>query len=206
MEVQQVKYLVTILLSSVLVLSACGNNQEAEHKDKKEKTEQKDQKEKQKSDNKKEEASNSKKQDDTANQDTNNTQSESNTQNSSTAQSDDNAQTATNEAASQSNTSQQTPPPTEQQQQANQNTNVPNGDAGFGEYKEDGTYCTVGGCLTPEEQKQQEELNYQEMEKYGYSREEYDKIQEEAAVLQQQRDNGEISNETFTEKYLDLYE
>lgn len=88
----------------------------------------------------------------------------------------------------------------------NQNSNIPNGDAMFGEYKEDGTYCTVGGCLTPEEQKQQEELNYQEMEKYGYSREEYDAIQEEGARLQLQRDNGEISNEEFTQKYIDLYE
>ena len=32
-------------------------------------------------------------------------------------------------------------------------SNVPAGDAMFGEYKEDGTYCTVGGCLTPEQQK-----------------------------------------------------
>ncbi|EKS24716.1 hypothetical protein HMPREF9310_01776 [Staphylococcus simulans ACS-120-V-Sch1] len=88
----------------------------------------------------------------------------------------------------------------------NQNSNTPNGDAMFGEYKEDGTYCTVGGCLTPEEQKQQEELNYQEMEKYGYSREEYDAIQEEGTRLQLQRDNGEISNEEFTQKYIDLYE
>lgn len=54
----------------------------------------------------------------------------------------------------------------------------------FGEYKDDGTYCTVGGCLTPEQQKDQEEANYEEMENQGYSREEYDEIQNKAAELQ----------------------
>src|SRR5699024_8917600 len=43
----------------------------------------------------------------------------------------------------------------EQQQNSqvanNEQSNVPAGDAMFGEYKEDGTYCTVGGCLTPEQ-------------------------------------------------------
>src|SRR5699024_8300269 len=63
----------------------------------------------------------------------------------------------------------------EQQQNSqvakNEQSNVPAGDAMFGEYKEDGTYCTVGGCLTPEQQKDQEEANYEEMENQGYSRE-----------------------------------
>lgn len=44
------------------------------------------------------------------------------------------------------------------------------------------------------------------MENQGYSREEYDEIQNKAAELQQQRDNGEISSEEFTDSYLELYD
>ncbi|MEN3088826.1 MAG: hypothetical protein ABC378_03190 [Staphylococcus pseudoxylosus] len=92
------------------------------------------------------------------------------------------------------------------QENSNDQANVPAGDVAFGEYKDDGTYCTVGGCLTPEQQKNQEELNYEEMENQGYSREEYDAIQDKEAELQQQRNNGEISTEEFSERYLELYD
>lgn len=83
---------------------------------------------------------------------------------------------------------QQTAQQSEEQQKSqvanNEQSNVPAGDVMFGEYKDDGTYCTVGGCLTPEQQKDQEEANYEEMENQGYSREEYDEIQNKAAELQ----------------------
>lgn len=92
------------------------------------------------------------------------------------------------------------------QENSNDQANVPAGDVAFGEYKDDGTYCTVGGCLTPEQQKNQEELNYEEMENQGYSREEYDAIQDKEAELQQQRNNGEISTEEFSKRYLELYD
>lgn len=80
-----------------------------------------------------------------------------------------------------------------------------NGDV-VGYTKPDGTQCTVGGCVTPEQQKAQEEANYKEMEKQGYSREEYDEIQRQAAELQQQRDNGQITSQEFTDRYLELYD
>ena len=47
----------------------------------------------------------------------------------------------------------------------------------IGYTKPDGTQCTVGGCVTPQQQEQINEANYKEMEKYGYSREKYDEIQ-----------------------------
>ena len=58
----------------------------------------------------------------------------------------------------------------------------------IGYTKPDGTQCTVGGCVTPQQQQEQiNEANYKEMEKYGYSREKYDEIQKESSKLQQQK-------------------
>ncbi|WP_436863643.1 hypothetical protein [Mammaliicoccus sciuri] len=79
-----------------------------------------------------------------------------------------------------------------------------NGDA-MGYYKADGSYCTVGGCLTPEEMDKQEELNYQAMEEEGVSREEYDGIKSKEAELTRQRDAGEITSEEYTEAIWDLH-
>ncbi len=79
-----------------------------------------------------------------------------------------------------------------------------NGDA-MGYYKTDGSYCTVGGCLTPEEMDKQEELNYQAMEEEGVSREEYDGIKAKEAELTRQRDAGEITSEEYTEAIWDLH-
>lgn len=79
-----------------------------------------------------------------------------------------------------------------------------NGDA-MGYYKADGSYCTVGGCLTPEEMDKQEELNYQAMEEEGVSREEYDGIKAKEAELTRQRDAGEITSEEYTEAIWDLH-
>ena len=79
-----------------------------------------------------------------------------------------------------------------------------NGDA-MGYYKPDGSYCTVGGCLTPEEMDKQEELNYQAMEEQGISREEYDGIKAKEAELTRQRDAGEITSEEYTEAIWELH-
>ncbi|HDE4009836.1 TPA: hypothetical protein PC776_002866, partial [Staphylococcus aureus] len=76
----------------------------------------------------------------------------------------------------------------------------------IGYTKPDGTQCTVGGCVTPQQQEQINEANYKEMEKYGYSREKYDAIQKEASKLQQQKENGEITAEEFTNRYIELYD
>ncbi|MBU6112444.1 hypothetical protein [Mammaliicoccus lentus] len=79
-----------------------------------------------------------------------------------------------------------------------------NGDA-MGYYKPDGSYCTVGGCLTPDEMEEQEEHNYQAMEEEGISREEYDEIKAKEAELTRQRDAGEITSEEYTEALWELY-
>ncbi|HHQ6948341.1 TPA: hypothetical protein ACSTP8_001874 [Staphylococcus aureus] len=76
----------------------------------------------------------------------------------------------------------------------------------IGYTKPDGTQCTVGGCVTPQQQEQINEANYKEMEKYGYSREKYDEIQKEASKLQQQKENGEITTEEFSNRYIELYD
>ncbi len=76
----------------------------------------------------------------------------------------------------------------------------------IGYTKPDGTQCTVGGCVTPQQQEQINEANYKEMEKYGYSREKYDEIQKESSKLQQQKENGEITTEEFTNRYIELYD
>ncbi|HEI4271885.1 TPA: hypothetical protein SIZ89_001900 [Staphylococcus aureus] len=76
----------------------------------------------------------------------------------------------------------------------------------IGYTKPDGTQCTVGGCVTPQQQEQINEANYKEMEKYGYYREKYDAIQKEASKLQQQKENGEITAEEFTNRYIELYD
>ncbi|MDY5061253.1 hypothetical protein [Staphylococcus simulans] len=191
------------LFSSLLLLTACGNSDESKKETAKNetKTHEKENKKKEKAKEKKNEQNSEQENSESTEQanegavndqeniESSNPQQNTNEQENGLQDSQENIQSQTNQTSNN-----------------NQNSNIPNGDAMFGEYKEDGTYCTVGGCLTPEEQKQQEELNYQEMEKYGYSREEYDAIQEEGARLQLQRDNGEISNEEFTQKYIDLYE
>ncbi|MGV3269347.1 hypothetical protein ACEE77_08330 [Staphylococcus simulans] len=191
------------LFSSLLLLTACGNSDESKKETAKNetKTHEKENKKKEKAKEKKNEQNSEQENSESTEQanegavndqeniESSNPQQNTNEQENGLQDSQENIQSQTNQTSNN-----------------NQNSNIPNGDAMFGEYKEDGTYCTVGGCLTPEEQKQQEELNYQEMKKYGYSREEYDAIQEEGARLQLQRDNGEISNEEFTQKYIDLYE
>ncbi|PTJ34118.1 hypothetical protein BU027_08230 [Staphylococcus simulans] len=203
------KKLIIPLFSSLLLLTACGNSDESNKETAKNetKTHEKENKNKEKTQKKKNEKNNNQEKQENSesteqvNEESVNDQTNSNNPNQNTNTNNNNEQ-VNGFQENQQNTQSQT----NQTPNNNQNSNIPNGDAMFGEYKEDGTYCTVGGCLTPEEQKQQEELNYQEMEKYGYSREEYDVIQEEGARLQLQRDNGEISNEEFTQKYIDLYE
>ncbi|WMM10361.1 hypothetical protein RCG47_10355 [Staphylococcus simulans] len=201
------KKLLIPLFSSLLLLTACGNSDESNKETAKNetKTHEKENKNKEKTQKKKNEQNNNQEKQENSesteqvNEESVNDQTNSNNPNQNT---NNNNEQVNGFQENQQNTQSQT----NQTPNNNQNSNTPNGDAMFGEYKEDGTYCTVGGCLTPEEQKQQEELNYQEMEKYGYSREEYDAIQEEGTRLQLQRDNGEISNEEFTQKYIDLYE
>lgn len=198
------KKLLIPLFSSLLLLTACSNSDESKKETAKNetKTHEKENKNKEKTQKKKNEQNNNQENSESTeqvNEESVNDQANSNNTNQNT---NNNNEQVNGFQENQQNTQSQT----NQTPNNNQNSNIPNGDAMFGEYKEDGTYCTVGGCLTPEEQKQQEELNYQEMEKYGYSREEYDAIQEEGARLQLQRDNGEISNEEFTQKYIDLYE
>ncbi|MDQ7112219.1 hypothetical protein [Staphylococcus simulans] len=201
------KKLLIPLFSSLLLLTACGNSDESNKETAKNetKTHEKENKNKEKTQKKKNEQNNNQEKQENSesteqvNEESVNDQTNSNNPNQNT---NNNNEQVNGFQENQQNTQSQT----NQTPNNNQNSNTPNGDAMFGEYKEDGTYCTVGGCLTPEEQKQPEELNYQEMEKYGYSREEYDAIQEEGTRLQLQRDNGEISNEEFTQKYIDLYE
>lgn len=203
------KKLLIPLFSSLLLLTACGNSDESNKETAKNetKTHEKENKNKEKTQKKKNEQNNNQEKQENSesteqiNEESVNDQANSNNPNQNT-NTNNNNEKVNGFQENQQNTQSQT----NQTPNNNQNSNTPNGDAMFGEYKEDGTYCTVGGCLTPEEQKQQEELNYQEMEKYGYSREEYDAIQEEGTRLQLQRDNGEISNEEFTQKYIDLYE
>lgn len=205
------KKLLIPLFSSLLLLTACGNSDESNKETAKNetKTHEKENKNKEKTQKKKNEQNNNQEKQENSesteqvNEESVNDQTNSNNPNQNTnTNTNNNNEQVNGFQENQQNTQSQT----NQTPNNNQNSNTPNGDAMFGEYKEDGTYCTVGGCLTPEEQKQQEELNYQEMEKYGYSREEYDAIQEEGTRLQLQRDNGEISNEEFTQKYIDLYE
>lgn len=205
------KKLIIPLFSSLLLLTACGNSDESNKETAKNetKTHEKENKNKEKTQKKKNEQNNNQEKQENSesteqvNEESVNDQTNSNNPNQNTnTNTNNNNEQVNGFQENQQNTQSQT----NQTPNNNQNSNTPNGDAMFGEYKEDGTYCTVGGCLTPEEQKQQEELNYQEMEKYGYSREEYDAIQEEGTRLQFQRDNGEISNEEFTQKYIDLYE
>lgn len=194
------KKLLFLLLVSFLVLGACGNKEENKSEDKKEtkasdkeskKDNEKPDKEKDKSDDKSNE-----KVADKESLEQENTQEQQTTQ--------EQVNTQYQPVQSQEN------PQYEEQQNSqddnNEQSNIPAGDAMFGEYKDDGSYCTVGGCLTPEQQKDQEEANYEEMENQGYSREEYDEIQNKAAELQQQRDKGEISSEEFTDSYLELYD
>ena len=207
------KKLLIPLFSSLLLLTACGNSDESNKETAKNetKTHEKENKNKEKTQKKKNEQNNNQeKQENSESTEQVNEESVNDQTNSNNPNQNTNTNINTNNNNEQVNgfqeNQQNTQSQTNQTPNNNQNSNTPNDDAMFGEYKEDGTYCTVGGCLTPEEQKQQEELNYQEMEKYGYSREEYDAIQEEGTRLQLQRDNGEISNEEFTQKYIDLYE
>lgn len=205
------KKLLIPLFSSLLLLTACSNSDESKKETAKNetKTHEKENKNKEKTQKKKNEQNNNQEKQENS-ESTEQVNEESVIDQTNSNNPNQNTNTNTNNNNEQVNgfqeNQQNTQSQTNQTPNNNQNSNIPNGDAMFGEYKEDGTYCTVGGCLTPEEQKQQEELNYQEMEKYGYSREEYDAIQEEGARLQLQRDNGEISNEEFTQKYIDLYE
>lgn len=195
------KKILFLLLASFLVLTACGQ-EESKSEDKKE-TKSSEKADKKKDDKKSEDRKD--KSDDNSNEEVA-TQDESNEQ---PFQSQEQVNTQEQQTAQQPIKSQEKAQSEEQQNLQggnNEQSNVPAGDAMFGEYKDDGTYCTVGGCLTPEQQKDQEEANYEEMENQGYSREEYDEIQNKAAELQQQRDNGEISSEEFTDGYLELYD
>ncbi|MDW4140922.1 hypothetical protein [Staphylococcus saprophyticus] len=205
------KKVLFLFLASFLVLTACGNKEESKSEDKKE-TESSSKDDKKKDESKK---SNDDKKDESNKEDSSNA---GNTQQDESQQANAKQQTQNVEQTQeQVNTEEQQPvqsveqaPAQDEQQNSqgnnNEQSNVPAGDAMFGEYKDDGSYCTVGGCLTPEQQKDQEEANYEEMENQGYSREEYDEIQNKAAELQQQRDNGEISSEEFTDSYLELYD
>lgn len=205
------KKVLFLLLASFLVLSACGNKEESKSEDKKE-TKSSSHDDKKKDESKK---SNNDKKDESDKEGSSNAV---NTQQDESQQAITEQQPQNVEQTQeQVNTEKQQPiqsveqdPVQEEQQNSkgdnNEQSNVPAGDAMFGEYKDDGSYCTVGGCLTPAQQKDQEEANYEEMENQGYSREEYDEIQNKAAELQQQRDNGEISSEEFTDSYLELYD
>lgn len=211
------KLLLGLLLSFALILGACSNEEESKTENKKEtkasdKESKKDDKE---SDDDKEK---SKDKDDKSNEEvatqdeTTQTQEQIGTQEQQPVQSQEQAPVVEEQPVQQEQqtvqSQEQAPVAEEQTSQGtnNEESNLPAGDAMFGEYKNDGTYCTVGGCLSPEQQKEQEEANYEEMENQGYSREEYDEIQNKGAELQQQRNNGEISSEEFTDRYLELYD
>ena len=193
------KKLLFLVLVSFLVLAACGQD-ESKSEDKKEtkSTDKESKKDNKKSDKEKD------KSDDKSNEKVADKESleQTNTQEQQTTQ----EQVNTQQQLVQSQEKSQYEEQQNSQDGNNEQSNIPAGDAMFGEYKDDGSYCTVGGCLTPEQQKDQEEANYEEMENQGYSREEYDEIQNKAAELQQQRDNGEISSEEFTDSYLELYD
>lgn len=199
------KKLLFLVLASFLVLAACGQD-ESKSEDKKEtkSTDKESKKENKKSNDHKESDEEKDKSDYKSNKEVANKESleQTNTQEQQTTQEQVNTQQQDVQSQEKSQSEEQQ----NSQGSNNEQSNVPAGDAIFGEYKDDGSYCTVGGCLTPEQQKKQEEANYEEMENQGYSREEYDEIQNKAAELQQQRDNGEISSEEFTDSYLELYD
>lgn len=193
------KKLLFLVLVSFLVLAACGQD-ESKSEDKKEtkSTDKESKKDNKKSDKEKD------KSDDKSNEKVADKESleQTNTQEQQTTQ----EQVNTQQQPVQSQEKSQYEEQQNSQDGNNEQSNIPAGDAMFGEYKDDGSYCTVGGCLTPEQQKDQEEANYDDMENQGYSREKYDEIQNKAEELQQQRDNGEISSEEFTDSYLELYD
>ncbi|MDG0821380.1 hypothetical protein M4L38_01190 [Staphylococcus equorum] len=197
------KKLLFLLLASFLVLAACGQ-EESKTEDKKE-TKASD-KESKKDDDKKSDEEKDKSHD-KSNEEVANEEPQSQEQQSTEEPMQSQEQVNTQEEQP-VQSQEQAPVAEEQTSQGanNEESNLPAGDAMFGEYKDDGTYCTVGGCLSPEQQKEQEEANYEEMENQGYSREEYDEIQNKGAELQQQRNNGEISSEEFTDRYLELYD
>ena len=202
------KKILFLLLASFLVLAACGNKEESKSDDSKETKSSSNKK----SNDEKNDIKQSEDSKDKSNDSSNDEVTKQNEINEQPVQSQEQVNTQKQQMTQQHIQSQEKAEQSESEQQQNsqvankEQSNVPAGDAMFGEYKKDGTYCTVGGCLTPEQQKDQEEANYEEMENQGYSREEYDEIQNKAAELQQQRDNGEISSEEFTDSYLELYD
>lgn len=202
------KKILFLLLANFLVLAACGNKEESKSDDSKETKSSSNKK----SNDEKNDIKQSEDSKDKSNDSSNDEVTKQNEINEQPVQSQEQVNTQKQQMTQQPIQSQEKAEQSESEQQQNsqvankEQSNVPAGDAMFGEYKEDGTYCTVGGCLTPEQQKDQEEANYEEMENQGYSREEYDEIQNKAAELQQQRDNGEISSEEFTDSYLELYD
>ncbi|MCD8914810.1 hypothetical protein K2V61_04575 [Staphylococcus simulans] len=167
------KYLVTILLSSVLVLSACGNNQEAEHKDKKENKQAKEKKaDKEKEDkNKQEEQAKKESESKEQNEDASETaQTQENEQQVEQQQSQENQvnQQQQNQQANQAPPQQE--PSYEEQMRANAEvakqhgyTGIPNGDAGMIDYEEVERILEenrnvdedeVGEMITPEEEEE----------------------------------------------------
>ncbi|MFQ3871085.1 hypothetical protein [Staphylococcus sp. Mo2-1] len=200
------KKVLFLLLSSFLILAACDNEQESKLDDKKEtkSSDKESKKDKQPNEVKKSgDKSNEVATQDTSTEQPTQSQEQVKKQEQQNTQQPVQSQEKLNTQEQQNNNS----PVLSQETNNNRNQpNVPVGDAMFGEYKNDGTYCTVGGCLTPQQQKEQEEANYEEMENQGYSREEYDAIQSKGAQLQQQKNNGGISTEEFTDQYLELYD
>lgn len=191
------KKILFLLLASFLVLTACGNKEESKSEDKKETKSSSNKK----SNDEKNDIKQSEVSKDKSNDSSNDEVTKQDEINEQPVQSQEQVNIQKQQITQQPLQSQVKAEQPEQQQNLqetnNEQTNIPAGDAILGEYKDDGTYCTVGGCLTPEQQKDQEEANYEEMKNQGYSREKYDEIQNKAAELQQQRDNGEISSEAF---------
>ncbi len=203
------KRLLVLLFASLLVLGACGQKEESSSKD-----DTKETKEVKKDESKNKESDKDKTKKESAKKP------EPKTEEQSTEEVLTNEQQTTQENTSTEEvTQEQSPTKDEMAQKFKNGENINgqvdnegneyvqaqgNGDA-MGYYKADGSYCTVGGCLTPEEMDKQEELNYQAMEEEGVSREEYDGIKAKEAELTRQRDAGEITSEEYTEAIWDLH-
>lgn len=201
------KKLLVLLFASLLVLGACGQKEESSSKDDTKETKEV------KKENKKEDKKESKDKEVSK-------KTEPKSEEQSTEEVATNEQQSTQENTSAEEVAQEQAPTKEEMAQKFKNGEdvnglvdnegneyvqaQGNGDA-MGYYKADGSYCTVGGCLTPEEMDKQEELNYQAMEEEGVSREEYDGIKAKEAELTRQRDAGEITSEEYTEAIWDLH-
>ncbi len=205
------KKVLFLLFASLLVLGACGQKEESSSKE--ETTKKTESKDKKKDNEKKDKSEKEDKDKETAER------SEPKTEEESTEEVTTEEPQSVEEDSTEQPTQEQAPTKDEMEQKFKNGEDLNgqvdnegneyvqaqgNGDA-MGYYKPDGSYCTVGGCLTPDEMEEQEEHNYQAMEEEGISREEYDEIKAKEAELTRLRDAGEITSEEYTEALWELY-